>query len=199
MNEFSELVFPAEIARKSEGGPEFFTSIALNAAGKESRNLNWQHARMKYNINLEKLSADEITTVINFFYIHRGSAVGFRFKDWSDYQAQNQQLHPLEPEQPTKFQLTKLYQIEQSQYLRTIRKPIAASVHLAIQGTQLTSEAFSIDYSTGIVTLAEPLTPDAILTASYEFEVPVRFMHDHLKLEFNQNIDIPNIELIEIK
>jgi uncharacterized protein (TIGR02217 family) len=84
---FHEVKFPAEISKKAAGGPVFQTAITQLASGKEQRNINWLHARAKYSIALKSLSEVDSKKLLEFFYARNGSAYGFRFKDWLDFEA----------------------------------------------------------------------------------------------------------------
>jgi uncharacterized protein (TIGR02217 family) len=62
---------------------------------------------------------------------------------------------------------------------------------------------FNVDHATGLVTFTGGNIPpvDAVVTAGYEFDVPVRFDTD--KLEINLSLieagSIPNIPIVEIR
>ena len=58
-----------------------------------------------------------------------------------------------------------------------------------------------MDYSTGLVTFASGApAADEVITASFEFDVPVRFAEDALKVRMTMDDfgDIPSIPLIEV-
>jgi uncharacterized protein (TIGR02217 family) len=84
-------------------------------------------------------------------------------------------------------------------YVRTITKPVAGSVRIAVAGTAVTG--FRVDTLTGIVTLAQAPASGAAVTAGFEFDVPVRFDTDELRINLTQFAagDIPQIPMVEIR
>ncbi len=60
---------------------------------------------------------------------------------------------------------------------------------------------YQIDQSTGLVTFSTAPEPGAIITAGYEFDVPVRFATDSVEINldaFNAG-QIPDISIVEVK
>ncbi|HEY9012129.1 MAG TPA: TIGR02217 family protein, partial [Devosia sp.] len=96
------------------------------------------------------------------------------------------------------FQLTKRYGASFDPYLRPITKPVAETVVVKVDGVVVPATA---DPLTGIVTLAEPPAGGAAVTASFEFDVPVRFDVDRLDIELSSfdAAEAPNIPLIEVR
>ena len=103
---FYETRFPEDISYGSTGGPEFSTNIIETNNGNEYRKINISYPRNKYNIMYTVKSEEELRKLINFFYIHKGKAIGFRFKDWSDYKATQQKIG-IGNNHKTTFQLIK--------------------------------------------------------------------------------------------
>jgi len=100
------------------------------------------------------------------------------------------------------FQLVKRYGTGASAFVRTIAKPVAGTVRVAVAGVEATGPAFSVDATTGVVTFAAVATPPAgaPVTAGFEFDVPVRFDTDRLTIDLAafRAGDIPSIPLVEI-
>jgi uncharacterized protein (TIGR02217 family) len=84
----------------------------------------------------------------------------------------------------TSFQLTKLYGAGAEAYLRPIKKPVAGSVLVAVNNLAL-SGGFSVDASTGIVTIATPPAAGLSVKAGFVFDTPVRFDLDRLDLSLD--------------
>lgn len=200
---FNDIVFPASIARKSIGGPEFLTSIATSLSGHEYRNVNWQLARMRYQLKLERLTPEELQQVINLFYIQHGCAIGFRFRDWSDYQVDNGFICTVTNGDIRTVPLIKEYRLEDFSYQRRITKPAPNTVKVYLNDTEIQPDTvnhqFSIDYEEGLLNFQQPLQPETVIRASFDFDVPVRFNNDYLPLEFNERVELPAIELLELK
>src|SRR3569623_2959053 len=82
---FVEVQFPPTISCGAKGGPAFSTSVLELASGVEQRNVNWSRERPKYDISTGLRDAADFNAYAKFFYARMGKALGFRFKDWSDY------------------------------------------------------------------------------------------------------------------
>jgi uncharacterized protein (TIGR02217 family) len=87
-----EVQFPTDIAYGSAGGPEYSTDIVITQSGYEQRNANWLQARARYNVAHGVKTQAQLNTLIAFFRSRKGRADGFRFKDWTDYQATAQAI-----------------------------------------------------------------------------------------------------------
>src|ERR1043166_3021045 len=77
--------FPLKASYGAVGGPEFATDVVEVNSGTEQRNVRWDQARAKYQIEMPLVGADK-DTLIAFFRALRGRAHGFRLRDWADYQ-----------------------------------------------------------------------------------------------------------------
>jgi uncharacterized protein (TIGR02217 family) len=204
---FDDVRFPTAISRGSSGGPERRTEIVVTGSGAEERNSRWADSRRRYDAGLGLRSLDDIDAVTSFFEERRGRLIGFRWKDHMDWKscapgaavsALDQVIGQGDGARKN-FQLVKRYGSGLRDYLRTITKPVAGSVRVAVAGTQVTG--FGVDHLKGVVTLdvAPPLS--AVVTAGFEFDVPVRFDTDQLRINLAQFRagDIPEIPLVEIR
>ncbi len=94
----------------------------------------------------------------------------------------------------------KLYTSGAQSWTRTITKPVAGTVALALNGVpQITG--WTVNTSTGVVTFAPAPAPGAAITAGFEFDVPVRFDTDTLDvtLDLERLGSITSIPLIEVR
>ncbi len=190
---FVEVQFPTDISYGATGGPMFLTDVVTTISGHEQRNSKWSQARARYNVASGVKTEAQWQSLIAFFRARRGKAVGFRFKDWSDYQAINQPLQSLGDDE---YQMVKRYVSGAVVAERIITKPGAGSVKL-YRNSLLQASGWSVDTATGIITTALTGT----LTVDYEFDVPVRFDTDELALSmdsFNAG-SWNNIPLIEVR
>ncbi|MBL4568183.1 MAG: DUF2460 domain-containing protein, partial [Flavobacteriaceae bacterium] len=80
--------------------------------------------------------------------------------------------------QTTDFQLTKTYGDVAGSWQRIITKPKPATLNIHL-GTQPTTE-FNIEINTGIVVFNTAPANGVQISASFEFDVPVRFDIAHL-------------------
>lgn len=163
------------------GGPQFSTTIIVLGSGHEQRNSNWTESRSKWQIGDRIYSRNELNYLINFFRAVRGAAIGFRLKDWSDYQGTNQ-LIGTGNGIITQFQLRKNYTINNQSSSRDIKKPVTGKTTVSVAGA-LTSSGWTVDTTTGIITFASP--PTGNITASFEFDVPARFEQDSIEHRFD--------------
>jgi uncharacterized protein (TIGR02217 family) len=204
---FDDVRFPTAISRGSSGGPERRTEIVVTGSGAEERNSRWADSRRRYDAGFGIRSLDDIHQVIGFFEERRGRLIGFRWKDHVDWKscAPGTAVSALDQIIGTgdgtrvSFQLVKRYGTGLRDHLRTITKPVAGSVRVAVAGSAVTG--FSVDHMTGIVTLAAAPAASAQVTAGFEFDVPVRFDTDQLRINLTQFAagDIPQIPLVEIR
>ncbi|WP_168464562.1 TIGR02217 family protein [Wolbachia endosymbiont of Ctenocephalides felis wCfeT] len=195
---FTEIRFPDDISYGSTGGPEFSTEIVITHNGCEQRNINWLHARAKYNIGCGVRSNEQLLELVAFFRARKGKAIGFRFKDWSDFRAINQEIGVGDGKSLT-FQLIKTYTSGTDKHVRVIRKPVSGAIKIYINGTE--ESKYLVNCSTGEVTFMKPPARGAIITASFEFDVPVRFDTDYLNASMDSygNNSWNNVPLVEIK
>jgi uncharacterized protein (TIGR02217 family) len=191
---FLDISFPPYVARGATGGPTFSTSVVTLASGAEQRNVLWANARGRWNISTGIRTRTQMLDVIAFFHIVKGRGYSFRFKDWNDYAATDQLMVEVTP---TTWQLVKRYAIGALEHVRTITKPVAGTVVVKIGGVPATPSG--IDHLTGRVTFSSP--PSSAPTASFEFDVPVRFDTDHLSVQANawDRQVASQIDLIEVQ
>lgn len=190
---FVETQFPTDISYGATGGPIFLTDVVATVSGHEQRNSKWSQSRAKYNVASGVKTESQWQALIAFFRARRGMAIGFRFKDWSDYKAENQ---PLKSLGGNEYQLVKQYVSGAAVYERDITKPVAGTIKL-YEDSILQASAWSIDTATGIITTSLSGT----LTADFEFDVPVRFDTDEMSISMD-SFDAGNwgsIPLIEVR
>ncbi len=207
-SDFHEIRFPLDVARGSRGGPVRRTDIVTLASGREHRNGRWAASRRRYDAGLGIRNLDALHAVIAFFEERAGRLYGFRFHDRTDCKSCAPSQTPLATDMPigtgdnvtTSFSLTKTYGTSFAPYRRTIAKPVAGSVRVAVAGVELAPAAFTCDATTGMVTLSTPPRAGAAVTAGFAFDVPVRFDSDSLEIDLSA-FDagaVPSVPLIEI-
>lgn len=207
---FHEVRFPVSLSFGSVGGPERRTSIVTLRNGVEERTTPWEHARRRYDAGFGMRSLDDLSELVGFFEARRGQLYGFRWKDWTDFKSCNSSAEPLSGDQEigigdgqtSVFQLTKSYRSGYARYVRLIRKPVAATVRVAIGGDeQIEGEQWDVDPETGIVTFVKPVEPGAEVTAGFEFDVPVRFDTDRIEASVASISagEIPSIPVVEVR
>ena len=209
MADFHEVQFPTTISRGSSGGPRRRTDIVTLRSGYEERNSVWADSRREYDAGLGIRDINDLHDVLAFFEARLGRLYGFRWKDWADYKsvAPNQEITKddeiltLVPGETSVYQLTKSYTSGPTTYTRDITKPVAGTVLLAEDGILLAEGAdFYVDIQTGLIYIGyEP--SGGVITAGYEFDVPVRFAQDHLdvNVELFSAGSVPQLGTLEVK
>ena len=213
---FHEHRLPEDVERGAQGGPRFNTTITTLSSGFEQRNQNWEYSRAEWDIGYGIQKRTDYQAVISFFYARRGRAIGFRFKDWSDYQATDEPFG-VGDGVTTVFQLIKTYSDRSNRgtplaiadrYIRTISKPVPATVKvydydtIAQTTTRLLSTSLTqINSLRGTITLITPLPTDHELWWTGEFDVPVRFDVDKLDVALTHYDAgaVPDIPIVEIR
>ena len=196
---FVEIQFPPDISYGSSGGPEYTTDIVTSQNGYEQRNVSWEQARARFNVAHGVKTKAPLDTLIAFFRARKGRAHGFRFKDWTDYQAAAQVLGTGDGV-VTQFQLVKNYTSGAVTETRIIAKPVAGSVQVYKNGVVQPS-GVSVNTATGLVTFTVAPAIGVVVSASFEFDVPVRFDTDRLsaRLEAYGVHSWQDISLVEVR
>jgi uncharacterized protein (TIGR02217 family) len=204
---FHDIRFPTALAFHSTGGPERKTEIVTLGSGFEERNAVWANSRRRFDAGYGVKTLGDLHAVIAFFEARQARLHGFRFKDWSDFKsrAPDAAVTPLDQVLgagdgiTTSFQLSKIYISGPASWTRTIAKPVAGTLRLAVAGTERTT-GFSLDATTGLVTFTSAPADGTALTAGFEFDTPVRFDTDSLAINLATFTagEIPSIPLVEI-
>ncbi|KGJ19269.1 DUF2460 domain-containing protein [Paracoccus sanguinis] len=207
---FHEVRFPPKLSFGSLGGPERRTEIVTLSNGFEERNSPWAHSRRRYDAGVGLQSLDDMAALIAFFEARAGQLHGFRWKDWADYSSAlpswavsaGDQLIGRGDGRTVRFALSKLYRSGEASYRRPIAKPVAGTVKLAIGDVELVEGTdFTVDLTTGEVTLAVAPMMDAPVTAGFEFDVPVRFDTDRIAVSVAsfEAGEVPQVPVVEVR
>lgn len=208
---FHEVRFPTDISVDATGGPTFHTTIMTLASGFERRNVDWSLTRQQWDVASGVKSPEQANALIKFFYARLGRAFGFRFQAPNDYKmpfwnATPGDIDPLPLQCTTDgvsntFQIRKPYGDAGSTYFRPLSKIVDASEALYDNGVLTTD--YTIDITTGIVTLGSTIaaTTGHLITASCEFDVPMRFDSDAMGMitHVETLLEWTSIPLIEVR
>ncbi len=208
--QFHEIRYPANLSFGSTGGPERRTEIVTLANGFEERNTPWADSLHRFDAGSGLRSLDDLSALIAFFEGRMGPLYGFRWKDWSDYKSGLPSAGVSETDTEIGrgdgvkriFALQKVYLSGPSSYARPITKPVAGTVKLAVAGLpKVEGTEFTCDAATGLVTFT--LAPDinALVTAGFEFDVPVRFDTDRIAVSVAsfQAGEVPDVPVAEVR
>ena len=207
---FHDIRFPASLSFGALGGPERRTEIVTLANGFEERNTPWAHGRRRYDAGMGLRSLDDVALLIAFFEARQGQLIGFRWKDWADFQscapsqtiAHGDQLIAVGDEATTQFQLVKSYRSGDATYVRPITKPVAGSVTVSVGGVPVRAGGdYTLDDNTGVLTFTSPPDTAAAIRAGFEFDVPVRFDTDAIMTSMSsfQAGEVPDVPVVEIR
>lgn len=184
MSEFHEARLPARLAFGCTGGIERRTEVVTLASGFERRTSPWSQGRRRWLIATAARPLDEIAELLAFFEARGGRLAGFRFRDPADFKscapsgvtAATDQAIGTGDGTRKAFQLAKAY----GTVSRPIAKPAAGTVKVSVAGATLAAGAFSVDATTGLVTLNAAPPVGAAVRAGFEFDAPARFDTDRL-------------------
>ena len=188
---FIEKRFPTKIFAGTEAAVGWNTDVIELQSGHEQRIANWTKELRHYDVTKAIQSEIEYQEVLHFFMtIGKGKTNGFRFRDLADYLVPDSYNTAnvilgtgdgIEDE----YQLIKQYNFGGTTYDRTITKPVTGTTKIYIDAVEKAAAdatyGWSVNTITGLITFAHPenLT-SKVITASFEFDVPVRFEQDRL-------------------
>ena len=201
---FEDVLFPIEIGQEASVAPTYSTNIVTSASGFETRNANWAQARMRFDAGPGVRGDAELETLLSFFRARRGPAVAFRFRDPYDYSSNGMTDAPTPADQmigsgdgaSDSFELVKRYGTGEQ---RRITRPVAGSVRVAVDKTELLT-GWVLDEK-GVVRFDDPPSTDALVTAGFLFDTPVRFADDRIEVNRSTFLagEAPSVPLVEVR
>ncbi|WP_420863885.1 phage distal tail protein, Rcc01695 family [Algirhabdus cladophorae] len=208
--DFHDIRFPTSLSFGAVGGPERRTEIVTLTNGHEERNTPWQHSRRRYDAGTGLQTLDDIEELISFFEARGGQMAGFRWKDWSDHKSCMPSKVPDFEDQvigtgdgeTTSFQLIKTYVSGAHSYVRPIKKPVLGKVSLGLAGErQVEGTHYSVDTTVGLVTFSDAPMAGTLVSAGFEFDVPVRFDTDRIQSSMSRFRagEVPDVPVIEVR
>ncbi len=191
---FDDVAFPLALGREAEVAPTFLTQVMTAGGGAEQRNAAWAEARATYDVGPGLRSEEDIAALLGFYRARMGPARGFRLRDPFDWQAAGVPIGTGDGA-GRRFALVKRY----GDSVRRITRPEAGSVAVQVDGI---ATGFAMQAG-GWVVLDGPPAAGAVVTASFRFDVPVRFAEDRLTVSratFRAGMaaSVPLIELREV-
>ncbi|MFN3676577.1 MAG: DUF2460 domain-containing protein [Sphingomonas pseudosanguinis] len=171
---FDDVLFPLALGREAEVTPGFSTAILTGAGGREARNAAWAEARTTYDVGPGIRSAADIAALLSFFRARLGPARGFRLRDPFDSIGTDEAIGTGDGT-TRRFALVRHY----GDQMRRITRPVAGSVSVTVAGRSVTG--FVVEPGGWLLLDAAPVGGQDI-TASFTFDVPVRFAEDRLSV-----------------
>lgn len=204
---------PLDIETGAMLGPTFSTGVVPLSSGAEQRNQNWDQERFKANVAygvMRKDNPDDVEDgwrrIVDFFRARRGRARGFLFRDWTDYQAVNENLYVTPDFNYATMQLAKRYDT----YIRRITRPSAQTIQLTMAGEPYPQAGgmvagqnmpgWNLDPK-GIIRFNASLGVFAgNVKATFQFDIPVRFDSDELQVSllYSEAGSIPSVDVIQV-
>lgn len=193
---FHDTRMPVDIERGARGGPMFKTTVIEMSSGQEQRNIDWSLVRHYFDAAYGVMNREDYEAVRTFFYNRRGRAHTFRFRDWSDYQLDDELIGIGDGVQD-EFQITKTYSGELD-YVRNITRPDQSTLIVKVNGIATVNYALlaggSIDFS------FVPALSD-LITVTANFDIPMRFDTDKFELimEWSEAGATGSLPIIEVR
>ncbi len=205
---------PEDIEQGAQVGPMFQTSMVPLSSGKEEANKDWAEHKITADISygMQKAYAnatdDELEVgfrrVVDFFMLRNGRFRGFLFRNPLDSVGNTQPLYKL-PTDPTKYQIAKTISDPATSYKWRVTHPDPLTLKLYVKQGQNLIEVPTIGgngvpswtlLDMGIIKLNSPFVGD--LFASFDYDVPMRFETDVLRVQLYQ-VEIGQIPEITIQ
>jgi uncharacterized protein (TIGR02217 family) len=176
------VILDERIALGFRANPVWKTTVVQAANGREIRNAAWSDPIMQYDFSYNNLPIEDARALAAFFHGRRGRQRAFLLKAYDDYELESEAIGTGNGVL-TQFQAIKTYDAV-NPWVRTIRHIKNGTLTVTVNGVPATVASYS---STGMITLATPPAGSAIVRATCEYYVPVRFNVD----EFNVVVDGP--------
>ena len=193
MQDHDDVLFPLALGREAEVAPAFSTAILTAAGGAEQRSAGWAEARTSYDVGPGIRSEADIATLLAFFRARMGPARSFRLRDPFDSTGADERIGTGDG-MTRRFELVRHY----GDATRRILRPVAGSVRVTIDG--VATQAFAVE-ADGVVVLDVAPTTDAVVRASFTFDVMVRFAEDRLRVARSTFLagEAVSVPLIEVR
>lgn len=142
--------------------------------GFEDVNRRWENFLRAFDVTypIARRDSSMLAGVTAAFLATGAGEYSFDFRDWRDHTATDAALG-LGDGTRTSWPLVKLYAFGTAEHVRRIYRPLAAGLAFKVDG--VVTPAVTVDLDLGNVTFTVPPAPDAVLSWSGEFNVPVRF------------------------
>ncbi|WP_394652445.1 TIGR02217 family protein [uncultured Sphingomonas sp.] len=190
---FDDVRFPLALGREVEVVAEHSTAIVASAGGHEARNAAWEQARARYDVGPGVRSEADIAQLLAFYRARLGPARAFRLRDPFDWRAAGERLGTGDGVR-MRFALVKRYE----GVVRRITRPTPGTLTVFVNGAA--TSAFTLEPG-GQVAFDAPPAVGAVVTASFDFDVAVRFAEDSLRVNRATFLagEAPSVPLVEVR
>lgn len=179
---FLDVRFPETYAYGALASDDWMLEIIETLNRREYRNAPLAHPRRLWDLSTTGKTMEQKDGIRDFFMATMGGLHSFAFRDLSDYQLVQDQIHV--GDGSDEIQLVKRYRIgnEEAGYLtyeRPITLPIVSTVRIWLDDVEAES-GWEVERETGLVTFAAAPGEGVVVSAACEFDVPVRFRESRL-------------------
>ena len=170
---------PEWIAYGATGGPEWGTALFAAPGGWEQRTQLWSQVRGRWDVSFLNVSKAQAQVLVDFFRaVAHGRAGSFCFVDWRDHSFAN--VIGTGDGTASTFQLVKVYTSGTLSYGRPLSRPVVSSLVVTVNGVLTT--AYTVSDTGGLLSFDAPPPSGAVISASGDYEVLVRFETDVLQI-----------------
>lgn len=195
------------ISLSSRMGTSFSENFAVqhnkDIGGNEYSRLQHPYAMLEYTLNYSNMIRDtDAREILELYQEAGGTFAAFRLKHKQEFTTNQKKLAPTPLDQllidlgDDQYQLVTWYGTAGAATpRRLIKKPVAASVFVAVGGVTVTT-GFTVNYNNGIITFDS--APVGAVTAGCEFDIPMRFAADYSGTLNDNKVISSVINLIEV-
>ena len=208
---FVDESFPLGISLGASVRVEKRSQVTRLLNGAETRNAIWRGTRRHFDVGTGLRSSADLHRILTFFEKVGGRLCGFRFRDPMDHKSCAFDQTPTASDvllgtgdgSTASFQLIKPVGAANVAWQRTITKPVAGTVSVAVNRQEKTvGSHVLLDPATGLLEFQAGHIPSSNqeVTAGFLFDTPARFESDHLEinlLHFEAG-QVPSIPLLEL-
>lgn len=165
MSHFIEERLPVCINYGASFSQQPAVQITKTAGGNEYRSLRHPFVQLAYDVAYERPAKFIREQILDLYHRCNGTFRGFRLKDFKDYTTNNyvdpptaldQPMQLVNPTVPGVYQIMRWYGDPADTLCarRRIRKPVSGTVLVGVSGDELPASQWSVDNTTGLVTMA---------------------------------------------
>ncbi|MAP96627.1 MAG: glycoside hydrolase family 24 [Ponticaulis sp.] len=202
MIEIADVRFELPLGFQTSGGPEWRSEIVTLASGGEVRNALWSRPLRRWQVMGVPLNASDAWDLFRFFNARSGAHQGFRFRDPFNWKTNLDEVTPFDQAIGTGDGVTTDFQLvfdDGGSAPLIVTRPVTESVQIGVDGSE--ASGFSVNGEAGVVSFTMPPADGAVLTAGFEFDLPVRFETDRLELgqPTPGSFQLTRLALVEIR
>ncbi|RUM97918.1 hypothetical protein EET67_09900 [Pseudaminobacter arsenicus] len=195
------VILSERVALGFRGGPTFSTDKVSAITGRERRLQNRAIAIHRYSWSQENRKRDLIDELRGFWFDRRGDLKAWLLKDWADFSAVSEPLG-IGDGTATDFQIVKTYSAGVNPYVRVIRHIKAGTLTVFLDDLPQTETTHYTVGATGLISFVSAPSVGQVVTASFEFYVPVRFDGDEFMASIPfatpQLLNVDDIQAVEV-